>query len=124
METKAYFNFVIADDDVDDQDLLLQAFAESAIKYESTSVFNGRQLMDYLLHCEEYIDAKHPDPDIIFLDINMPEKNGFEVLKELKANSSLRKIPVYIFSTSCSPSDQKIMIGLGAEKCYVKPILF
>ena len=123
MESVAHYNFIIADDDKDDQDLLLKAFTNSSVKYESISVFNGRQLMDYLLCRKNYKNEIHALPDFIFLDINMPGKNGFEVLRELKANTSLQNIPVYIFSTTCSLNDQKIMLGLGAEKCYIKPYL-
>ena len=124
MKTNTHLNFVIADDDADDQQLLIQAFNETAINYDLTSVYNGSQLMDYLLCREYYKNKNHPDPDFIFLDINMPLKNGFEVLRELKANNALRNIPVYIFSTSCSPNDQKVMADLGAKKCYVKPASF
>jgi CheY-like chemotaxis protein len=116
-----HFNFVIADDDPEDQLLLLQAFGESFQNYSSVSVYNGRELMDYLLKRRTYVDDVHGRPDFIFLDINMPGKNGYEVLKELKSNKAFQSIPVYIFSTSCSLSDQKVMMGLGAEKCYIKP---
>jgi len=116
-----HFNFVIADDDQDDQQLLLQAFGESFNNYSSVSVYNGRELMDYLLKRKSYVNDQQSRPDFIFLDINMPEQNGYEVLIELKSIKELESIPVYIFSTACTESDQIIMIGLGAKKCYIKP---
>ncbi len=124
MKKASHFNFVIADDDQDDQQTLLQAFKENFNNYSSFSVYDGRELMDYLLKEKEYLNDLHSNPDFIFLDINMPLQNGYEVLKELKAHNELKKIPVYVFSTACSVGDRKIMMGLGAEKCFIKPSLF
>jgi DNA-binding NarL/FixJ family response regulator len=87
-------------------------------------VYNGRELMDYLLKEKNYLNNSDRQPDFIFLDINMPFQNGYQVLQELKVHADLQKIPVYIFSTACSPSDQEKMIGLGAKKCYIKPSAF
>jgi CheY-like chemotaxis protein len=124
MRKDTHFNFVIADDDQDDQNLLLQAFGESFSNYSSISVYNGRELMDFLLKRRNYANDLHSRPDFIFLDINMPKQNGYDALKELKSNDALQSIPVYIFSTTCSASDQQIMLGLGAEKCFIKPSTF
>jgi CheY-like chemotaxis protein len=118
---ETHFNFIIADDDQEDQQLLLQAFGDSFQNYSPVSVYNGRELMDYLLKRSAYADDAQSTPDFIFLDINMPEKNGYEALKELKSINKLQNIPVYIFSTTCSMSDQKLLLKLGAEKCYIKP---
>jgi len=124
MKNETPFDFVIADDDQDDQQTLLQAFKDNFNNFNSFSVYNGRELMDYLLKEKKYSDDLHSNPDFIFLDINMPLQNGYEVLKELKAHAELKKIPVYIFSTACSPSDREIMMGLGAQKCFIKPSLY
>ena len=124
MNKDTHFNFVIADDDQDDQQLLLQAFEENCHNYSSFSVYNGRELMDYLLKERTFLNDIHSNPDFIFLDINMPLQNGYEVLRELKTHSGLQNIPVYIFSTACSLSDQETMTGLGAKKCFIKPSAF
>jgi CheY-like chemotaxis protein len=124
MEANTHFSFVIVDDDKDDQELLLQAFKECTMNYDSLAVFDGSQLMNYLLCREQYTDVRHSNPDFIFLDINLPLKNGFEVLTELKSNKDLKGIPIYIFSTTLSPKDQQRMLNLGAKKCFTKPTAF
>ena len=124
MKTLNHINILIADDDQDDQTLLLQALTESEINYSSVSFYNGYQLMNYLLNRDIYKDSTHENPDLIFLDINMPVLNGLETLREIKSNDAIKNIPVYVFTTTCSPKEKSDAISLGARRFFTKPCDF
>jgi DNA-binding response OmpR family regulator len=65
-----------------------------------------------------------PEPDLIILDLNLPKKDGFQVLSDLKANESLRAIPVVMFSNSSAANDRKDALGRGAQDYITKPSSF
>jgi CheY-like chemotaxis protein len=87
-------NILLAEDDQDDRDFFDKALKEIPIPTHLTTVYDGEQLMNYLSKNSEHL------PDVIFLDLNMPRKNGFECLCEIKENEKLKDIPVVMFSTS------------------------
>lgn len=87
-------NILLADDDLDDCLLFKEALEELPVAAHLTLVHDGEQLMLRLT------DKKIKLPDILFLDINMPRKNGLACLSEIKHNEQLQKLPVIIFSTS------------------------
>jgi two-component system response regulator len=116
------FSIIIADDDIDDQYLVKQAIIETQINYEITSVYNGMQLMDFLLRREAYRNIPDNLPDLILLDINMPILNGFGVLAQIKENPEFSDIPVYILTTSNSEFDKVRSKQLGAVGFYTKPV--
>jgi chemotaxis family two-component system response regulator Rcp1 len=83
---------------------------------------DGIEAIEFLNQRGKYVDA--PRPDLIVLDLNMPRKNGQEVLAEIKADENLRKIPVVILTTSKSEDDISRAYGLHAN-CYIsKPVDF
>src|SRR5688572_23646117 len=100
------FIIVLADDDVDDQVLMREGLKDCKVKVEINAVYNGLQLMDYLLRREAYRNIKET-PDLILLDLNMPLMDGFEVLKEIKRHNHLKNIPLYVITTSRSKDDKK-----------------
>ena len=87
-------NILLADDDMDDCSFFEEALKEFLLPTNFTAVHNGEQLMELLIN-----DA-YQLPHVIFLDLNMPRKNGFECLCEIKLNGKLKQVPVIIFSTS------------------------
>jgi CheY-like chemotaxis protein len=72
----------------------------------------------------EYLRAADQRPDVVFLDLNMPKVSGWEVLREMKADESLRPIPVVIFSTSSRRADKERAYALGAQQFFTKPATF
>jgi two-component system response regulator len=83
---------------------------------------DGIEAMDFLHQRGRYVSA--PRPDLIILDLNMPRKNGHEVLAEIKAADNLRDISVIILTTSKSKEDISKAYGLHAD-CYIsKPVDF
>ena len=89
-----YINILLADDDADDRLFFEKALKEIPIDTHFTTVNNGDQLMDYLVENAENL------PDVLFLDLSMPRKTGFECLNEIKENEKLQALPVVMFSTS------------------------
>lgn len=87
-------NVLLADDDIDDCAFFEKALNEIDIPTHLTIVRDGEELMSYLLKHEENL------PDVLFLDLSMPRKTGFECLTEIKENDKLKELPVTIFTTS------------------------
>jgi CheY-like chemotaxis protein len=92
---------LLADDDEADRLLFTEAFSELKIKHIVVTVNNGVQLMDYLNKKENQL------PQLLFLDLNMPCKNGLQCLKEIRSNEKLKDISVAIYSTSNSEKDME-----------------
>lgn len=109
---------LLADDDEDDQHLFEEALKHTPLTTELSTVENGKELMD-TLH-----DSSIPNPDVIFLDINMPVKNGKECLKEIKSDEDLKDIPCVMYSTSSSEKDIKDTFEAGANLYVSKPNSF
>ncbi len=103
---------MLADDDADDCTFFEDALKEVSIATELTVAKDGAALMTSL---EENVP---PPPHVIFLDLNMPRKNGFECLKEIRETPKLKKIPVVIFSTTASENAVEKTYSLGAD-CYI-----
>ena len=115
---------LIADDDEDDRLLLIEAFKEHKLDCKFHVADNGSDAVDYLARKGAYKDHLHDAPDLIILDINMPKKNGKEVLIHIKEDPTLKHIPVIIFTTSKVPDDVKEYYALGASSYIVKPNSF
>ena len=105
----APLSILFAEDDADDRFLFDKALQEINIDTRLTTVNDGELLMNYLSENDEFL------PDILFLDLNMPRKNGYECLSEMKQNIKLKAIPVIVFTTSC-PNDSIVMLfKIGAQ---------
>jgi CheY-like chemotaxis protein len=114
-------NILIAEDDADDRFFFDRALSELDNATRLTAVNDGEQLMDYL--------TEHPEdlPDVLFLDINMPRKSGYECMSEIKGNPLLKDLFVVMFSTFYSRQinyEQEMLIKLhniGMEDFIRKP---
>lgn len=96
-------HILLVEDNEGDIILTLDAFEESKVKTEISVARNGKEALDFLFKRENFIDSKKPD--LILLDINIPIYNGHEVLKQIKAHDSLKKIPVIMLTTSSNQND-------------------
>ncbi|MDQ3108943.1 MAG: response regulator [Bacteroidota bacterium] len=108
-------NILLADDDMDDCNLFNNALEALTKVTHLTTVHDGEQLMNYLCENSENL------PHILFLDINMPRKNGFECLEEIKQNEKLKDLPVVMFSTSKLQDIINILFKQGADIYVRKP---
>lgn len=107
---------LIAEDDADDRFLLQTAFEENGFSEPLHFVEDGVELMNFL----KSEDTKS-FPKFILLDLNMPKKDGREVLREIKENPKLATIPVVIFSTTNNEQEMKRCYQLGANSYITKP---
>ena len=106
---------ILADDDESDRMNFKEALEEGKIKTNVVSVNDGVELMEYLLREDTQL------PTILFLDLNMPRKNGLECLIEIRQNEKLREIVVAIYSTSSSEKDIEHTFNSGANVYIKKP---
>jgi len=103
---------IIADDDPDDSLFLLTALLSLPLELTVITVPNGERLISIL---------EKVSPQIIFLDINMPKKNGFDALKHIRSNVRSEQPTVIMFSTSTSVLDIRMSQQLGADMYVTKP---
>ena len=115
---------VMAEDDLDDRLLIKDALAESNWPADLRFVDNGEEMMAYLTRTGKYANADAPRPNLILLDLNMPRKDGREVLREMKTHGELKRIPVVVLTTSKADTDIEKTYELGANSFISKPIEF
>lgn len=115
MNTERY-NLLLADDDDDDCLFFKEALDETSINAALSIVHDGVQLMDYLK-----TNSSNNFPDVLFLDLNMPRKNGIECLAEIKTDEKLKNLPVIIFSTSLDSEIVNNLYKNGASYYIRKP---
>lgn len=108
-------HILLADDDEDDRLFFREAFDEIKINTKVETVNDGVELMDYLTRPDIIL------PHILFLDLNMPRKNGMDCLRELKRIDYLKDIAVVIYSTSASDVDIEETFVQGANVYLKKP---
>lgn len=105
-------------------DILLtqEAFEETSVNHRLHVARDGEEAMRFLRRTGEYASA--PRPDVVLLDINMPRKNGLEVLQELKSDPQLTSIPVLMLTTSQSEEDVRSSYTRHASGYVIKPVGF
>lgn len=110
--------FLLADDDRDDREMFSEALASLDPGVVCLGVEDGQQALLLL--------SSHGDqqPSIIFLDINMPVMDGWDLLRNLKSSKQYTHIPVVVYSTSSRPKDRQVALDLGAMCFVTKPDSF
>jgi chemotaxis family two-component system response regulator Rcp1 len=113
---------LLVEDNPGDIRLTQEALKESQLDIHLDVVSDGEQAIDFLNKKNKYVDAVRPH--IILLDLNLPKKNGIEVLKEIKVQDGLKAIPVIVLTTSDADHDISKAYSLHAN-CYIlKPVDF
>ena len=113
---------LLVDDSPGDVRLTVEALKEAKVRNRLNVAVDGVEAMDYLKRQGRFAQA--PRPDLILLDLNLPRKDGREVLTEIKADNSLKSIPVVILTTSSAEEDIVRTYNLHAN-CYItKPVDF
>ena len=106
---------VLADDDADDREMFEEVVKEIYPKLKFQGAENGEQLMQLLFAAGQNL------PNLIFLDLNMPVKNGLNCLDEIRSHEELKNIPVIIYSTSSNIKDIEETFNRGANLYISKP---
>ena len=114
-------NVLLVEDDPGDVLMTREAF-EEYLNNRLDVVSDGSEAISYLRREGEYADA--PRPDLILLDLNLPRRDGREVLAEIKADNSLRHIPVIVLTTSQADEDVLRSYQLHANAYVTKPVDF
>lgn len=113
--SKKISNIILAEDDVDDQNIFQIALEEIDSAIETQFASNGHELLNLL---------QTNRPDLLFLDLEMPYKNGLECLIEMKNNPALENIPVVVFSSTTKPSNIQAAYEVGAHLFFIKPPIY
>lgn len=112
---KEYIYIILADDDEDDRLFFTDAFSELKINTKVDTFKDGVELMNYLNDSDSFL------PNVLFLDLNMPKKNGIECLHEIKNDERFKDIAIAIYSTSSSEEDIEETFVCGANIYIKKP---
>jgi CheY-like chemotaxis protein len=115
---------LIADDDTDDRLFMERALRQSGYTQAIQFVEDGEELMEYLYRKGRYTEENAPWPDLLILDLNMPRKNGFQALSEIKEDIKLRRLPVVVMTTSSADEDIVKTYNLGVNSFVTKPFNF
>jgi len=121
LEQDKLIHILLAEDDVDDCMFFSKALSETHLKTRLTTVRDGEKLMEFLQN------NTHDLPDVLFLDLSMPQKTGFECLAEIKKMENLKDIPVIVFTTSFGRGNEfeerliSTLTHLGAQEYIRKP---
>jgi CheY-like chemotaxis protein len=113
--TTTSVNLLLADDDMDDYIFFKDVLRDIPIAVTFNYVRDGVELMDYLAQKDTVF------PDVIYLDLNMPRKNGYDCLKEIKKDARLMHLPVIIYSTSYAKEIADSLYDIGAHLYIRKP---
>ena len=107
---------LVVDDDPDDIELMKSVIDQCTDPVHVVDLPDGSYVMDYLHSCTTDVL-----PDLIILDLNMPRKNGFDVLREVKAEQKYNSIPIFILTTGSAPREKAKALELGAFDFLTKP---
>lgn len=110
---------LLVEDNPGDVRLVREAFREGCMRHRLAVVGDGAEALAYLRRDGAY--GASPRPDLILLDLNVPGKNGYDVLREVKADPDLRRIPIIVFSSSNAQRDRAMCYDLYANCCIQKP---
>jgi len=113
-------HILLVEDNEGDILLTEEAFEEARIMTKLSVVKDGKQAIDFLTNQNQYLNEE--TPDLILLDVNLPKKNGHEVLQHIKRDENLKRIPVIMLTTSSFKKDVNLAYDNYAN-CYItKPI--
>ena len=109
---------LLIDDNPEDAMLIIDAFKELSSGYKFYTVKDGVEALAFLKKTDSYTNA--PRPDLILLDLNMPKKDGYDVLKEIKSESELKIIPIIVLTSSAAQKDVYKAYDFHANSYIVK----
>jgi CheY-like chemotaxis protein len=119
-EPSRLYEILVVEDNPGDARLLQEALREGTIRNQMNVLEDGEEALQYLHQLGKF--SKAPRPDLIFLDLNLPRKDGRELLAEIKSNTKLKQIPIVVLSTSDAEHDVIRAYNLHAN-CYLrKPV--
>lgn len=122
MRLKHSQHILIVEDSDDDYTATLRAFHKAGLANKIVRCSNGDQALDYLYRRGEYAGTEAEHPGIVLLDLNLPGTDGRDILKRIKADEDLKKIPVVVLTTSDAEIDIESCYAAGANSYIQKPV--
>ncbi|ASK93685.1 response regulator [Xanthomonas campestris pv. trichodesmae] len=113
---------LLAEDSPADAEMAVDALREARLANPIVHVEDGLEAMDYLLRRGMFADREEGLPAVLLLDIKMPRLDGLEVLKQVRSDETLKRLPVVILSSSREESDLARSWDLGVNAYVVKPV--
>lgn len=113
---------LLVDDDENDLRMIRTALTRSGTELNVSCVHDGAEALEYLYRRGEFKDRAPDNPSMLLLDLNMPRADGWDVMRQVKADTALRNIPVVVFTSSARDQDVLHSYELGANAYVVKPI--
>lgn len=124
-ERKQLVPVLLVEDDPDDVEITRRAFAKGKIANPLHVVRDGEEAMEFLKHTGRYKQADcAPRPGLILLDLNLPRLDGRQVLRLVKEDTELRRIPIVVLTTSDEEADVLECYDSGANSYMTKPVDF
>lgn len=111
--TPKRLNLLLAEDNLPDALIVREAIKIADLPLNIFIVADGQQAIDFIARAEQ--DATAPCPQLLLLDLNLPKKDGFEVLARLRASEKCRDVPVLVITSSDSPGDRSQAAQFGAR---------
>ena len=115
---------LMVEDDPNDVELTLTALDEYHLANEVVVTRDGEEALDYLLCRGQYAGRSSDQPAVMLLDLKLPKINGLEVLRQVKSDDRLKKIPVVVLTSSHEDKDLVTSYELGVNAYVVKPVDF
>ena len=115
---------LLAEDNPNDVELTIEALDQHNLANRVTVAHDGVEAMEYLRREGAFKDREPGDPAVVLLDIKMPRKDGLEVLREIRSDPALKKVPVVILTSSREEQDLITSYDLGVNAYVVKPVDF
>jgi CheY-like chemotaxis protein len=122
MSGKQEVTILLVEDDPGHARLIEKNLRRSNITNEIVSLSGGQQAVDYLFGEGMYANAKRPSPMLVMLDLNMPELDGYQVLRRMKNDERTRRIPVVILTTTDDAREVQRCYDLGCNVYITKPV--
>lgn len=116
---------LLVEDDPAHAEIVRRNLEEFRVANRIVHVTDGQAALDYLFHQNGYADEKaHPAPNLVLLDLRLPKVDGLEVLRRIKEDELLKRIPTVVLTTSAAESDMVTAYSHGAGSYLVKPVDF
>ncbi len=115
---------LLVEDDPYDVELIMTSLASNNIVNEVVAVRDGEEALDYFYRRGKFAGRTGGNPAVVLLDLKLPKVNGFEVLRQVKSDETLKCVPVVILSSSHEDQDIAAGYDLGANGYVVKPVDF
>lgn len=116
------FSVVLAEDDEGHATLVRRNLKRAGVESDPIHVRDGQEVLDYIYRRAPWTHRGRHDSLVLLLDLNMPRLGGLEVLRRIKTDTELSRIPVFVLTTTDDPIELDRCYALGASACIVKPV--